>query len=76
MLEKEKGPVLGKLRTIQLIEADFQLIMRIFLGYRMEKSIESNTRISKFNFRLRKGYSIDEAIFKKYLLCDTSMHTK
>ena len=31
ILEKGKGSVLGQLRTIQLIEADFQLLMRIFL---------------------------------------------
>jgi len=30
MLDKGKGPIAGKLRTIQLIEADLQLIMRIF----------------------------------------------
>ena len=33
-LEKEKGSVLGKLRVIYLMEADFQLIIRIFLGQR------------------------------------------
>ena len=31
MLDKGKGPMIGKLRTIQLIEADLQLIMRIFI---------------------------------------------
>ena len=58
MLDKGKGSVLEKLRIIQLIEANFQLIMRIFLGYRMDQSIENDIRISKSNFDSRKGYSI------------------
>ena len=58
MLDKGKGSMLEKLRIIQLIEANFQLIMRIFLGYRMDQSIENDIRISKFNFDSRKGYSI------------------
>ena len=47
MLEKGKGPVLGKLRTIQLVEADFQLLMRIFTTERMVGVIEMDKRISK-----------------------------
>ena len=31
MLEKGKGPVLGKLRTVTLIEGDLEILMRIFL---------------------------------------------
>ena len=34
IIEKGKGPTLRKLRTIQLIEVDLQLLMRIFLGLR------------------------------------------
>ena len=56
MLDKGKGSVLEKLRIIQLIEANFQLIMRIFLDYRINQSIENDMRISKFNFGSRKGY--------------------
>ena len=40
MIEKEKGPVVSKLRTIQLIEADLQMIMRIFINYRVKEKIE------------------------------------
>ena len=29
ILEKGKGPIIGKLRIIQLIEADLQMIIRI-----------------------------------------------
>ena len=39
MLEKGKGPILGKLRTMQLIEADLQLLMRMFVGGRTEGAI-------------------------------------
>ena len=34
MIEKGKGPRLGKLQTIQLIEADMQLLIRVFMSLR------------------------------------------
>ena len=71
MLEKGKGPVLGKLRTIQLMEADMQLLMRIFLGTRVNKDIKKDTRISKFNFGSRKQFSINKASLEKRLLYDS-----
>ena len=76
MLNKGKGPVLGKLRTIQLIEADLQLVMRIFLGLRNEGIIENNDQFSKFNFGLRVRYSIEEAILEKRLLHNSSIQNK
>ena len=54
MIEKGKGPKLEKLRTIQLIEADLQLLMRIFLGLRDNKQMESDERFSKSNYGSRK----------------------
>ena len=39
MLEKGKGPVLEKLRTTQLVEANFQLLMRFFSNERMVRVI-------------------------------------
>ena len=53
MLQKGKGPVLGKLRTMQLVEADFQLLIRIFLNERMVGLIETDERISKGNYGSR-----------------------
>ena len=47
MLEKGKGLVLGKLRTPQLIEADFQMLIRAFSNERMAGKIEKDERISK-----------------------------
>ena len=50
ILEKGKGPVLGKLRTIQLVEVFFQLLMRIFVNERMARVIETDNIISKGNY--------------------------
>ena len=60
VLEKGKVPVLGKLRVMQLVEADFQLLMRIFVNERIVGVIETDKRISKLNYWYRKGYSIDD----------------
>ena len=72
MLDKGKEPLVRKLQTIQLIKADFQLIIRIFIGLRNRGSIEWDQRISKFNYRSRKRYNIEEVILKKRLLYDIS----
>ena len=55
MLEKEKGQLLGKLRTMQLVEVDFQLIMRVFMNERMAGLIETDKIISKGNYDQEKG---------------------
>ena len=72
MLDKGKGPVLDKLQTIQLIEADLQLLMRIFIGLRNQNRIEQDNRFLKHNYRSRKSYSIDKAIVERRLIYDTS----
>ena len=72
MLDKGKGPIIRKLRTIQLIEADLQLLICIFLGTRIKVMIERDSRISKFNFRLRKFYSIEETILEKRMIYENS----
>ena len=74
ILEKGKGPVLGKLRIIELIEGDLQIIIRMYVGWRNNKNIKSDSRLSKFNFRSRKHYSIDSALLEKRLLYDTSKY--
>ena len=73
VIEKGKELILGKLRIIQLIEADLQLLIRIFMGSRNEDLIEKDHRISKSNFESRKYYSIETVILKKRLLYDTSI---
>ena len=72
-MEKGKGPIIGKLRTIQLIEADLQLLMRIFIGLRNDQEIEKDARLSKYNYGSRSGYSIDITLLEKWLMYDVSV---
>ena len=72
-MEKEKGPVLGKLRNITLIEGDLQINMRIQLNVDSKELIENNDRFSKANFGSRKNYAIETAILKKRLIYDNSL---
>ena len=68
VIKKGKEPILGKLRTIQLIKADLQLLMRIFMGSSNKDLIEKDHRISKSNFGPRKHYSIKIVILKKTII--------
>ena len=49
--------------------------MHIFLGLRCKNILEEDIRVSKFNYGSRKGYSIDNTILEKYLICDISIWT-
>ena len=73
MLEKGKGPIIGKLRNITLIEGDMQIGMRIFLSTDEEELIERDERFSKSNFGSRKNYSIATAILQKRLIFNNSL---
>ena len=75
-IEKGKGLVIGKLRTIQLIEADMQILMRIIINERNRGRIEVNPRISKCNYRSRSGYSIKDVILEKRIVYDHSILKK
>ena len=70
MLEKCKGPTIGKLRTMQLIEADLQLLMRMHIGGRNDKNVENDDRLSKFNYGSRANYSMQTAMLEKRLIHD------
>ena len=72
MIEKGKGLKLGKLRTIQLIEADMQLLIRVFMSLQNQGQIEKDLRLSKCNYGSQKTYSIENAILKKRLIYDSS----
>ena len=74
IIEKGKGPVLRKLRIIELIEGDLQIIVRIYIGWRNDSNIKIDERLSKFNFGSRKHYSIDSALLEKRLVYDTSKY--
>ena len=73
MIEKGKELTLGKLRTIQLIEANMQLLIRIFMSLRNKGQIEKDSRLSKCNYGFRKGYSIESTILEKRLIYDYRM---
>ena len=72
IIEKGKGPVLGKLRITQLIEADLQLLMRICIDERKHKRKKNNDALSTCNFGSRKRHSIDAALLEKRLIHDVS----
>lgn len=72
IVDKEKGPVLGKLRIIQLIEADLQLMLSIFFSLWNDSNIEEDLRLLKCNFGMRKGYSVKNAILEKQLLFESN----
>ena len=68
VLEKEKGPVIRKLRIIQLIEGDLQLLMRALVTNRNSIIAENSPRLSQYNFGNRKCFDITTAILEKQLL--------
>ena len=67
--------MLGKLRIIELIEGNLQIITRIYVGLRNDNNIEKDDRLSKYNFGSRKHYSIKSALLEKRLIYDTSKYT-
>jgi len=74
ILEKGKGPLLGKLRIIELIEGNLQIIICMYVGLRNDNNIEKDDRLSKYNFGSRKHYSIESALLEKRLIYDTSKY--
>ena len=72
MIEKGKGPVLGKLQTIELFEADLQFLIRLFVGVRNDDNIEKDNRLSVHSYGSRKHFSIEMALLEKRLLYDIS----
>ena len=76
MIEKGRGTVLGKLRTIQLAEADLRLMMRMFIKIISRGNIESDERVSNFNHGFRPGHSIENSILEKILVFDNSLVTR
>ena len=42
MIEKDKGPILGKLRLIELIEGDLQTLVRTHVGLRNDYNIKND----------------------------------
>ena len=53
--EKEKGPAIGKLCNVILIEVALEIRMRMFLDLEKEELIDDK-RFSKANFNSRQKY--------------------
>ena len=62
---KGKGPAIGKLRNITLIEGDLQINMRMHLNLDKGELIEGDNRFSTLNYGSRKYYSIETVILEK-----------
>ena len=75
ILEKRKGSRFDKIRIIQLIEGDLQLIMRILVSQRTSIHAETSPRLSKANYGNRKHYNIQTAILEKSLIHDLASVT-
>jgi len=58
---------------IQLIEADLQLLMHIFLGIRDNQQVENDNRFSKSNYGSCRNYSIESVLLEKCLIYDNNM---
>jgi len=68
MLEKVKGSILGKLRIIEQIKGDIQI-----LNEHNKFQIKKDLRVMKYNYGLRLHYSIEDALLKKRLMYDNSL---
>lgn len=64
-IKKGKYLIVSKLRTIQLINANFQMMIWIFVNIKNRFNIKKNNRISKYNYELRPYYLIETAILEK-----------
>ena len=73
MLEKSKGLIVDKLRMIQLIEVDLQLLMRILVNTRNKRSIKLDPKMSKYNYSSHARYFIENTILEKRLWYDNSL---
>ena len=73
ILEKGKGPVLGKLCSITLIEVDLQIMMCMHLKSDKEEMIEKDKHFFKANYGSWKNYSIETALLEKRLVFDNSL---
>ena len=73
IFEKGKGLILGKLRMIQLIEANLQLMMWIFISGWNDKNVETDNRLLKYNYGSRRNYSINTLLLEKILMCDAAL---
>ena len=48
-------------------------MMRIFIGGRNNKNAEIDNRLSKYNYRSRRNYSIETILLEKRLIYDAAL---
>ena len=61
---------MSKIRIMQIMESDLQLLMRIILRLRREENYEDDKRASKYDHVSRKGCSIESSLLEKRLIFD------
>ena len=65
ILEKGKGQNVNRLRILELIEAETKLLMRTFLGVRIDEEHTMNKRWSKYNYGSKKEFYIKIKIVRE-----------
>ena len=71
LLEKDKGrPNIERLRTIQLVEADLNMVLRIIYGRRLVHHAEDHKLLPKSQFGSRPGVACISAVLIKTLTYD------
>jgi len=72
MLKKGKGSRIDKLRIIQLIECDLQLVLKVVFQKQLMPKAENMGRLTYTQHGSRAGKDIATTQFEKRLLCDYS----
>ena len=55
---------------MQLIKADLQLLIHIFIDQRVQNNIKNNKRRLKYNYEFKKEYLIELVLLEKQLILD------
>jgi hypothetical protein len=71
LLEKDKGrPNIERLRTIQLVEADLNMVLRIIYGRRLVHHAEDHKLLPKSQFGSRPGVACIKKKCKFFSIAD------
>ena len=68
MLEQVKVPRLKKLRILEMIEINLQLMMGTHLGVRMNNRVKTDQVVTNYNYSSRKGNYIENSLLEKILI--------
>jgi hypothetical protein len=71
LIEKDKGrPKIDRLRTIQLVEADFNMVLKVIFGRRLVHHADDKGFLPKSQFGSRPGVSCISAVVLKTISLD------